>query len=226
MHNKEPVVFIIGVEDTVRNNLSLLLKSLSLNVKTFIKAREFLDVYDPSCPGCLVSEVQLPEVSGLELQETLLARRIEIPLIFLSNQGDVFSAVRAMKMGALDYFEKPFNSQLLVERIQQGTRQDIQNRQEKIENEKLLRRYNSLTEREKQIMDLIVIGQANKVIAHSLGLSQKTVEFHRSHVMEKMKAESVAQLVRIDVFLALARENPKSAAGKFSFRPFTYQSNE
>jgi two-component system, LuxR family, response regulator FixJ len=219
MVQPETTIFIIDDEDDTRSQISLLFKPMGVHVKTFREAREFLEGYDSSFPGCLVLEIRLPGISGLELQEMLLSQKIHIPIIFLSRYGDVPMAVRAMKMGALDFLEKPFNTQLLLERIQQGIRLDRRNRQEQAESEDLLERYDGLTERERQIMDFIVLGRPNKVIAIQLGLSQKTVEFHRSHVMEKMKAESMADLVRIDFRLSHLKGNPRMTQGTLPLSP-------
>ena len=202
--DREPTVFVIDNDQAVLEGLSLLIKSVGLNVETFSSAQQFLDVLDPSRPGCLVLDVRMPGMSGLELQETLHRRHVKIPIIMISGHGDVPMAVQTVKMGAIDFIEKPFRDQVLLERIQKAILKDSETRQEQDELNALTARMDHLTVRERQVMNLVVAGKANKVIALDLGIKQKTVEFHRARVMEKMQAESVADLVKMAAKIGVA----------------------
>ena len=196
MNAKASTVFVVDDDKAVRKGLRILMKSVGLAVETFASAREFLDAYDPDRPGCLVLDVRMPGMSGLELQARLAEQAIEIPIIFLSAHGDVPMAVRAVKMGALDFIEKPFRHQVLLDLIQQAIEKDAQDRREREKQQSVHMRLELLTERERQVLDLVVAGEPNKAIADDLGISEKTVEFHRSNVMKKMGVYSLPDLVR------------------------------
>ena len=193
----EATVFVVDDDEAVRKGLRLLLKSVSINTKTFASAQEFLDAYDPSEPGCMVLDVRMPGMSGLDLQTHLKEEGIEIPIVIITGHGDVPMAVRAVKMGAVDLIEKPFRDQVLLECVQRAITLDRKQRKDRAERAAIEERLSRLTPRERQIMSMVVDGKANKVIARELGLSQKTVEFHRAHVMAKTAAGSVAELVRL-----------------------------
>ena len=193
----EPTVFVIDNDQAVREGLSHLIKSVGLNVETFSSAQEFLSAFETARSGCLVLDVRMPGMSGLELQETLHRRKVKIPIIMISGHGDVPMAVQTVKMGAVDFIEKPFRDQVLLDRIQKAILKDSETRKEQDELNSLTARVDHLTVRERQVMNLVVAGKANKVIAMDLGIKQKTVEFHRARVMEKMRAESVADLVKM-----------------------------
>lgn len=193
----EPTVFVVDDDEAVRKGLRLLLKSVSINTKTFASAQEFLDAYEPSEPGCLVLDVRMPGMSGLDLQTHLKEQGMEIPIVIITGHGDVPMAVRAVKMGAVDLIEKPFRDQVLLECVQRGITLDAKQRKDRAERDAIEERLSRLTPRERQIMNMVVDGKANKVVARELGLSQKTVEFHRAHVMAKTAAGSVAELVRL-----------------------------
>ncbi len=193
----KPTIYVVDDDRAVRDSLRVLLKSIEMNVKTYATARKFLNTYDPVRPGCLVLDFRLLDMSGLELQETLQQKLIDIPIIMISGYGDIPSAVQAMKMGAIEFLEKPFRDQVLLECIQKAILVDTQNRREKIEKKVIADRWARLTAREQQVMDLVVAGKANKAIAHELGIKQKTVEFHRARVMAKMKSKSVVDLVKM-----------------------------
>ncbi len=197
MTQSEPTVFVVDDDSAVLKGLQLLIKSVGMNVEIYLSAQEFLDSYDPVRPGCLVLDIRMPAMSGLELQEMLQKKKIRIPIIIITGYGDVPVAVQAMKKGAVDLIEKPFSDQVLLDRIQNSIAEDIQARQKEAERKELESRLALLTPRERQVMDLVTAGKLNKVIASKLGLSQKTVEFHRNHIMEKMKVDSVAELVRL-----------------------------
>ena len=206
MTQSEPTVFVVDDDPAVLRGLRLLMKSVKLNVETYLSAQEFLDDYDPAQPGCLLLDLRMPGISGLELQEIIRTRNIPIPIIIITGYGEVSAAVQAMQKGAVDFLEKPFNDQVLVDQIQKAIAEDAQIRQQRAEQEAVLARLALLTAREREVMDLVIAGKLNKVIAHQLGISPKTVEFHRSHIMKKMKAASVAELVAL--VISAAKEQP------------------
>lgn len=197
MSESEPTVFIVDDDSAVLKGLRLLVKSLRMNVETYLSAQEFLDSYDPARPGCLVLDVRMPGISGLELQEKLRQRNISIPVIIMTGYGEVAVAVEAMKKDAMEFLEKPISDQVLLDRIQKAIAKDARIRQEQAVQKTITSRLALLTPRERQVMDLVIAGKLNKVIARELGVSRKTVEFHRSNIMKKMKVESLAELVRL-----------------------------
>lgn len=190
-----PTVFVVDDDSAVRESLSLLIRSMALPVETFDSARSFLDDCDPARPGCLVLDIRMPGMSGLELQDLLARRGVRLPVIFITGHGDIAMAVRAMKSGAVDFIEKPFNDQQLLERINQALELDRVARESHDELEGMRARLALLTPREREVMQRIVAGQANKVVALDLGLSERTIEIHRAKVMAKTAAGSLAELV-------------------------------
>ncbi len=192
-----PTVFVVDDDDGVRRSLAMLLGSVGYTVAANASARQFLTDYDPQRSGCLVLDVRMPEMSGLELQRELNIRGVTIPVIFITGHADVPMAVEAMKDGAFDFIQKPFRDQDLLDRVNRALEVDAANRASSAQREVVLERRAALTPRETEVMDLIVEGRANKVIALDLSMSERTVEIHRSRVMEKMGARSVAQLVRM-----------------------------
>lgn len=202
MNQSEPTVFVVDDDASMLKGLRLLMKSVGLKVETYQKGQEFLDSYDPARPGCLVLDVRMPDMSGLELQETLGKNNIPIPVIIITGYGEVPTAVSAMKRGAVDFLEKPFNDQVLVDQIQKAIAKDAQSRQAKTQQQAVSVRLALLSAREREVMDLVIAGKLNKVIARELGISPKTVEFHRSHIMKKMKVHSVAELVALVISAA------------------------
>ena len=202
MTQSEPTVFVVDDDPAVLRGLRLLVKSVKLNVETYLSAQEFLDSYDPARPGCLVLDMRMPGMSGLELQEILRTRNISIPVIIITGYGKVPAAVQAMKKGAVDFLEKPFNDQVLVDQVQKAVARDAQIRQKQALQEAMSARLALLTPRERDVMELVVAGKLNKVIARELGLSPKTVESHRAHIMKKMKVGSVAELVTLVISAA------------------------
>ena len=206
MTQSEPTVFVVDDDPAVLRGLRLLMKSVKLNVETYLSAQEFLDDYDPAQPGCLLLDLRMPGISGLELQEILRTRNIPIPIIIITGYGEVPAAVQAMRKGAVDFLEKPFNDQVLLDHVQKAIAEDAQIRQQRAEQEAVLARFALLTPREREVMDLVIAGKSNKVIASQLGISPKTVEFHRSHIMKKMKVGSVAGLVAL--VISAAKEQP------------------
>jgi FixJ family two-component response regulator len=190
----DPTIFVVDDDQSVRDSLRWLLESLRHKVETYTSAAEFLTHYDPDRPGCLVLDVRMPEVSGLQLQEILVARHIHLPVIMITGHGDVSMAVRAMKYGALDFIEKPFNDQMFLECIHRGLRINARQRSQDAERQTVQARLALLTARERDVLERVVAGKPNKVIASELGISARTVEVHRAHIMEKMCADSLAAL--------------------------------
>ncbi len=197
MNQRPATVFIVDDDDAVRSSLRLLLKSVGLQATAFPSARDYLAAWDPDQPGCLVLDVRMPGMSGLELQEELNRRGAIVPVIFITGHGDIPMAVEAMQHGAFDFLQKPFRDQDLIDRIQKATERDAANRLQLREKELIRARFESLTPREREVLTLVTSGKANKVMAGDLGVSQRTVEIHRARVMEKMHAASLAQLVRM-----------------------------
>lgn len=194
---REQTVFVVDDDQAVARSLRWLFESVKLKVETFSSAQSFLDGYDSSKPGCLVLDVRMPGMSGLDLQERLAAQRIYLPIIFITGHGDVQMAVRAVKSGAFDFVEKPFNDQDLLERIHKAITFDAVQRSQDTQRTQLRALFASLTTREREVLDLVVEGKSNKAIANWFGLSAKTIEVHRAKMMEKMQARSVADLVKM-----------------------------
>lgn len=196
-NNARPTIFIVDDDSAVRDALKLLLRSVGQAVETFGSGQEFLDAYGEDRAGCLVLDIRMPGMSGLELQQKLNERHSILPIIFITGHGDVPMAVEAMQAGAVDFIQKPFRDQDLIDRINQALEKDSNNRAALGERNDIRRRLETLTPREREVLDLVVHGKANKVIAGDLKLSQRTVEIHRARVMEKMQASSLAHLVRM-----------------------------
>jgi len=197
MKETAPIVYIVDDDDAIRSALRLLLKSVGLAASTLPSAQEFLASYDPQQPGCLILDVRMPGMSGLELQQQLNISGAIIPVIFITGHGDIPMAVDAMQQGAFDFLQKPFRDQDLIDRIQRALAKDQTGRLELRERTRIKERMESLTVREREVLDLVTSGKPNKIMAADLGVSQRTVEIHRSRVMEKMEASSLAQLVRM-----------------------------
>lgn len=197
----EPTVFIVDDDAAVRRFLSGLIQSINLRVSAHASAQDFLDAYVPGCPGCLLLDVRMPDMSGLELQRELAERSIHLPVIILTGHGNVPVAVQAMKAGAVDFMEKPFNNELLLDRIQTAMVQSVRAESDWVERNETSKRLKLLTPRERQVFDLVVAGKMNKAIAYHLTISEKTVETHRANVMRKMGARSLASLVQMAVSL-------------------------
>ena len=193
----QPTVFVVDDDEAVRASLRLLLKSVGLPAVAHSSAQEFLASYEPRHPGCVVLDVRMPGMSGLELQQILNVRGATIPVIFITGHGDIPMAVEAMQHGAFDFLQKPFRDQDLLDRVQRALERDHRTRQELKEKGRIQDRLTSLTPREHEVLTLITRGKPNKVVAADLGVSQRTVEIHRARVMEKMGASSFAQLVRM-----------------------------
>ena len=191
------VVFVIDDDASMRDAVSRLLNAVGLTVQTFASAREFLAGRLPDVPGCAVLDVRLPGLSGLDLQREMVERGIHIPVIFITGHGDIPMSVQAMKAGAVEFLTKPFRDQDLLDAVRLGIQLDRQGRKERAELAELRDGHRQLTPREREVMSLVVAGLLNKQIALRLGTSEKTIKIHRSHVMQKMRADSLADLVRM-----------------------------
>ncbi len=195
----QPTVYIVDDDQATRKSLRWLVETLGVSVQTFHSGASFLDSYDPVQPGCLVLDVMMAGMSGLELQRELNARKIEIPVIVLTGYGDVPTAVVALKNGAIEFLEKPFDGEVLLEQVRKALELDSSRRRERDAGDVIRQRLARLTPREREILKMVVDGLSSKEIATKLGVSFKTVEAHRAKVMKKMEAKSVAQLVKMVV---------------------------
>jgi FixJ family two-component response regulator len=192
-----PTVFIVDDDAAIRFAMQALMDSVNLNHEIFASADEFLEKITGQRPGCLVLDIRMPGLGGLELQDELIRRGNTLPIIFITGHGDVPMAVEAMQKGAVDFIQKPFRDQELLDRIRQALATDEERREEQQQHVEVAGRLERLTNREREVFDLVVTGKPNKVIAYELGVSQRTVEIHRARVMEKMQARSLADLVKM-----------------------------
>lgn len=197
----EPTVYVVDDDAAVRDSLRWLMDSVGLRVAEFASGEEFLEAITPQHPGCVVLDLRMPKLGGLEVHQRLRQRGIELPVIVISGHGDVAVAVRALKSGVVDFIEKPFNDQELLDCVQQAMRRDSDQRLQQRRREELMTHYLTLTPRELDVLRLVVEGKANKAISAELGISLKTVETHRARVMEKMAAGSVSELVRMTLII-------------------------
>ena len=203
MSAERSVAFVVDDDVSMREALRNLLRSVGVEVETFKTAQEFLSTRRPDAPGCLVLDVRLPGLSGLELQRQLIEEKIQIPIIFITGHGDIPMSVRAMKAGAVEFLTKPFRDQDLLDAVLQALNRDRAARRQRAEVAELRGRYEALTSREQEVMVLVVRGLPNKQIAGTLAISEPTVKLHRGRLMHKMEAESLADLIRIAEKLGL-----------------------
>jgi len=208
MDEAGPVVFVVDDDPIVCMSMKRLIRTLGLEVQTFNSAQEFLRAKRPNAPGCLVLDVRLPDLSGLDLQQELAKARIDLPIVFVTGHADIPMSVRAMKAGAVEFLTKPFREQDLLEAIQHGIAKDRETRERRAAISELQHRLDSLTPREHEVFPLVVSGLPNKQIADQLGASEKTIKVHRGQLMRKMEAESLADLVRMSE--RLKTNSPKS----------------
>ena len=197
MKDMPQTVFVVDDDDAVRNSLRMLLKSAGVHAEASASAQEFLSTYEVTQPGCLVLDVRMPGMSGLEMQHELNLRGATLPVIFITGHGDIPMAVEAMQHGAFDFLQKPFRDQELLDRVQRALVRDADYRTRLRQTDRIRERLASLSPREREVLDLVTQGKANKMVAGDLGVSQRTVEIHRAHVMQKMEAGSLAELVRM-----------------------------
>jgi len=204
MEELESIVFIIDDDPLYRASTERLVRSVGLRVQSFESAREFLSSRRPNVPSCLVLDVRMPGLSGLDLQLELAKVGVQMPIIFVTGHGDIPMSVQAMKAGAVEFLVKPFRDQALLDAINQAIGRDRVARRQRVRNVELHRRYESLGPREREVFQLVVSGMLNKQIADKLGTTERTIKFHRGHIMRKMEVKSLAELVRIADALGIA----------------------
>jgi len=205
MSEAQPIIFVVDDDLSMRTSTERLVRSAGFTVKTFGSAAEFLASPRPDGPACLVLDVRLPGQSGLDLQRELTASGVEIPIVFMTGHGDIPMSVRAMKAGAVEFLTKPYRKKALLDAIHASIERDRASRQERLEATALRGRYEQLTPREREVMALVVAGLLNKQIAGELATAERTIKFHRAHIMQKMEAESLADLVRMAGQLGIAK---------------------
>ena len=193
----KPTVYIVDDDQSIRHAMEFLMRSVGIDYAIFHSADDFLGKYSNELAGCLLLDIRMPGLGGLELQDKLIEMGSTLPIIFITGHGDVPMAVEAMQKGAVDFIQKPFRDQELLERIGTAMQADRERRSEQRLKADIRERISKLTKREKEVLDLVVTGKPNKVIAYELGVSQRTVEIHRARVMEKMQARSLADLVKM-----------------------------
>jgi two-component system response regulator FixJ len=191
------IVYLVDDEFAVRDSLTLLIESAGFTIQSFACALEFLDSYDPERPGCLVLDVRMPAMSGLELQKELSERSICLPIIFISGHAEVADSAKAFRAGAIDFLEKPFENSVLLERIEEGINKDIYARAEQALKHEIQQRLDQLTPREMEVLRLIISSHSNKESAKILKVSNRTIDAHRARIMEKLQADSLAELMKI-----------------------------
>lgn len=201
MSDSEPTVFVVDDDEPVRDAIGLLLDTVDLPHECYDSATTFLEAYSAPRTGCLVLDIRMPGMSGLELQDHLIGENDPLPIIFITGHGDIPMAVEAMKKGAMDFIRKPFRDQELLDRVQEALSHDAENREHHADLEAVRTRAGHLTPREREVFERVAEGQANKVVAIELEISERTVEIHRSQVMQKMEAKNLADLVKMKILM-------------------------
>lgn len=219
MKTESAMVYVVDDDSAVRGSIRLLLKSVGLGVRTFESGQVFLDEYSDEMAGCLLLDVRMPGISGSALQQELNLRGCLLPVIFITGHGDVSMAVEAMQHGAFDFVQKPFHDQDLLDRVQRAMERNERTRSALFEKQILRDRFDSLTPREREVLDQLIRGSSNKVMAYELNISQRTIEIHRARIMEKMHAESLAHLVRMTLSSGRYILPQGSATGESEDRP-------
>jgi FixJ family two-component response regulator len=200
LNDLKPLVYLVDDEFAVRDSLTLMIESTGQPVRSFESAEAFLNGYDPEQPGCLLLDVRMPKMNGHELQRELLDRRIRIPIIFISGNADIPDSSKAFRAGAVDFLEKPFNNQELLERINEALNKDVAFRAESVKKSRIQERINRLTAREKEVLKLILKSHSNKECARILNISNRTIDVHRANIMQKMQAENIAELISMVMY--------------------------
>lgn len=203
--DRQQTVFVVDDDEGIRDGLRVLLATIKQPCETFASAAEFLASYDPQQAGCLLLDIRMPQMSGLELQQELNKRGSNLPIIFITGHGDIPMAVEAMRNGALDFVRKPFREHDLLDRINEALNLELTKRKWNIEHDELLARLSSLSEREKAVFERVADGEMNKVIGFDLGISERTVEVHRANVMKKLNVRTLAELIRVKITAESAR---------------------
>ena len=211
MKSSNGTVFVVDDDSSIRTSTARLLKSAGLTVETFSSAQEFLQHHTPSTPSCLVLDVRMPGLSGLDLQSELAQADLEVPIIFITGHGSVPMSVKAMKAGAVDFLQKPFDDEQLLDAVRHAIERDVRRRRERSTRDEIERRAGLLTARERQVFALVVSGMLNKQVGGELGMSEKTVKVHRARVMKKMGAGSLAELVRLAVEIGVVGDGEQLA---------------
>lgn len=205
--NTQPTVFIVDDDEAIREAVSWLLESADFKVACYESAQAFLTDFNMNQTGCLLLDIRLPQMNGLELLKNLITQECTLPVIMLSGHGDIAMAVRAMKDGAFDFIEKPFNNQILLERVGQAIARDVRLKQENRERQEIMERLAILTAREREVMSKLIEGKPNKSVARELDISYKTVEIHRGRIMDKMQADGIVELVRMAMLCGMLPES-------------------
>ncbi len=211
LNSPTPLIYLVDDEFAVRDSLTLFIESTGRQIKSFDSAQAFLNDYDTKQPGCLILDVKMPSMTGHELQEELTARSITIPIIFISGNADIPDSARAFRAGAVDFLEKPFDNDLLLARVDEAIKKDLDARYQLAEKNKIQERFERLTEREKQVLQLIVNSHSNKEAARILDISHRTIDAHRARVMEKMQADNITKLIAMVMSHNLVESKPLDA---------------
>jgi FixJ family two-component response regulator len=207
----DATVYIVDDDPDMRDSLRWLMKTVGLHVEVYASAAEFLDRFAPGGPGCLVFDVRMPGMSGLDLYEAMVARGEGMPVIFITAYADVPMAIRALKSGAIEFVEKPFNRQELLDRVQRAIQEDVERRRSLADREALQRRFGRLTEKEREVLELVKDGQPNKAISAILDITPRAVEMRRSSLMKKLGVRTLAELFRLTLALEVAVDGGKDA---------------